>query len=57
MTYVDDLALALAIADEVDAITIAGSLSDFTVETKNDDTPVTEVDRAAERLVRGRASW
>lgn len=54
MTYVDDLTLALAIADEVDAITIAGSLSDFTVETKNDDTPVTEIDRAAERLVRER---
>ncbi len=54
MTYADDLALALAIADEVDALTIAGSLGDFTVETKNDDTPVTEIDRAAENLVRER---
>jgi len=54
MTYVDDLALALAIADEVDAITIAGAMSDFAVETKSDDTPVTEIDRAAERLVRER---
>lgn len=54
MTYVEDLALALAIADEVDALTIAGSLSDFTVETKNDHTPVTAIDWAAERLVRSR---
>ncbi|MBC7298206.1 MAG: histidinol phosphatase [Demequina sp.] len=54
MTYADDLALALAIADEVDALTIAGSLSDFAVETKNDDTPVTAIDRAAEHLVRDR---
>jgi histidinol-phosphatase len=54
MTYADDLALALAIADEVDALTIAGSLSNFAVETKTDDTPVTEVDRAAEQLIRER---
>ncbi|WP_291381035.1 inositol monophosphatase family protein [Demequina sp.] len=54
MTYADDLALALAISDEVDALTIAGSLSDFAVETKNDDTPVTAIDRAAEHLVRDR---
>lgn len=49
-----DLALALEIADEVDALTVKGSLSDFSIETKNDSTPVTEVDRAAERLIRDR---
>ncbi len=52
MRYTEDLALALAIADEVDALTIAGSVSNFTVDTKMDNTPVTEIDRNAERLVR-----
>ncbi len=52
MTHQDDLALALRIADEVDALTVAGSLGEFTVEMKPDDTPVTAIDRAAERLVR-----
>lgn len=52
MTHQDDLALALRIADDVDALTIAGSLGDFAVEMKPDDTPVTAIDRAAERLVR-----
>lgn len=54
MAYADDLALALSIADEVDALTIAGSLGDFAVELKPDDTPVTAIDRAAEQLVRAR---
>ncbi|MCB2413572.1 histidinol phosphatase [Demequina sp. TTPB684] len=54
MAYADDLALALSIADEVDALTIAGSLGDFAVELKPDDTPVTAIDRAAEQLVRDR---
>lgn len=52
MTHQDDLALALRIADDVDALTVAGSLGDFAVEMKPDDTPVTAIDRAAERLVR-----
>ena len=50
--YADDLALALSIADEVDALTIAGSLGEFAVEMKPDDTPVTAIDRAAEQLIR-----
>ena len=54
MPYEDDLALALSIADEVDALTIAGSLGDFAVEMKPDDTPVTAIDRAAEHLIRER---
>ncbi|WP_291377553.1 inositol monophosphatase family protein [Demequina sp.] len=54
MAYADDLALALSIADEVDALTIAGSQGDFAVELKPDDTPVTAIDRAAEQLVRDR---
>ena len=52
MPYADDLALALRIADAVDALTVAGSLGDFAVEMKADDTPVTAIDRAAENLVR-----
>lgn len=52
MPYADDLALALRIADAVDALTVAGSLGDFAVELKADDTPVTAIDRAAENLVR-----
>lgn len=54
MRYAADLALALAIADEVDALTLAGSLSNFAIDTKSDNTPVTEIDRAAEELVRRR---
>lgn len=51
--YADDLLLALAIADEVDALTLANfATGDLTVELKEDDTPVTAVDRAAEALVR-----
>lgn len=51
--YSDDLALALAIADAVDALTMRNSdPADLTVELKPDDTPVTAVDRAAEQLVR-----
>ena len=54
MPYRDDLALALSLADAVDALTIAGSLGDFAVEFKADDTPVTAIDRAAEELIRER---
>lgn len=51
--YLDDLRLAHVIADQVDALTMAKFKSmDFTVETKPDLTPVTDVDRAAEDLVR-----
>ncbi len=53
--YADDLRLALEVADEVDALTVANFASDtLTVELKPDDTPVTAVDREAERLVRSR---
>ncbi|WP_062380295.1 inositol monophosphatase family protein [Demequina pelophila] len=51
--YADDLLLALAIADEVDALTLANfATGDLTVELKPDDTPVTAVDRAAEQTIR-----
>lgn len=54
MPYTADLALALSLADAVDALTVAGSLGDFSVEFKVDDTPVTAIDRAAEQLIRER---
>lgn len=52
--YTDDLELALNIADYVDAVTMAdfGS-STLRVETKADDSPVSEVDLNAEQTVRG----
>jgi histidinol-phosphatase len=51
----DDLALALDLADLADAITIERyRASDLKVETKPDLTPVTEADRAAERVIRER---
>ena len=52
--YTDDLDLALNIADVADGVTMAdfGSLT-LRVETKADDSPVTEVDRLAEQTVRG----
>ncbi len=52
--YTDDLDLALNIADVVDGVTMAdfGSLT-LQVETKADDSPVTDVDRLAEQTVRG----
>jgi histidinol-phosphatase len=51
--YTDDLDLALNIVDYVDGVTMAdfGSLT-LRVETKADDSPVTDVDRAAEHAVR-----
>lgn len=53
--YADDLLLALAIADEVDALTMAhADPAGLTVELKADETPVTAIDRAAERIVRER---
>lgn len=52
--YAADLELALSIADEVDALTVAGAQGVFEIEMKPDDTPVTAIDRAAEKLVRDR---
>jgi histidinol-phosphatase len=50
-----DLALALALADAADAISIARFRAhDLVVETKPDLTPVTEADRAVENEVRER---
>jgi histidinol-phosphatase len=50
---VDDLALALELADACDAITIARyGAADLAVETKPDATPVSEADRGAEQAVR-----
>jgi histidinol-phosphatase len=52
-TYAADLALALAMADEADAITMARfGAADLDVTTKPDLTPVTEADRAVERAIR-----
>ena len=48
----DDLRLALALADAADAITMRSFQSTFTVRTKADRTPVTEVDEAVERAIR-----
>ncbi len=53
--YADDLRLALEVVAEVDALTVSNFDSDqLSVELKPDDTPVTAVDRAAERLIRDR---
>ena len=54
MPYAADLALALSLADAVDAITVAGYQGDLDISFKADDTPVTAIDRAAEQLIRGR---
>lgn len=53
VTWEADLALALRLADEADAITMArfGAL-DLHIQTKPDLTPVTEADTAAERRLR-----
>jgi histidinol-phosphatase len=49
----DDLALALSLADAADAITTGRfRADDLRVETKPDQTPVTEADRGVERMVR-----
>ena len=49
MTYQDDLALALQLADAADAISLARFRAlDLNVETKPDRTPVTDADRAVE---------
>jgi histidinol-phosphatase len=52
---VDDLALALELADACDAITLGRyGAADLAVETKADATPVSEADRGAEEAVRAR---
>jgi histidinol-phosphatase len=54
---VDDLALALELADACDAITLGRyGAADLAVETKADATPVSEADRGAEEAVRARLS-
>jgi histidinol-phosphatase len=51
--YADDLKLAMRIADMVDRFTLRSfEIEDLTIELKDDDTPVTAVDREAERIVR-----
>src|SRR5258708_150697 len=47
----DDPELALALADEADALTMRHFRTSFTVRTKADRTPVTEVDEGVERLL------
>ncbi|MGI8760029.1 MAG: histidinol-phosphatase [Jatrophihabitantaceae bacterium] len=51
----EDLALALALADDADAITLARfGAADLAVSTKPDLTPVTDADRAVEQAIRAR---
>jgi histidinol-phosphatase len=51
--FVDDLALALLIADRADAITMDRfNARDLVVETKPDLTPVSDADKAVERMIR-----
>jgi histidinol-phosphatase len=50
----DDLALALALADAADAITLPAFDRGEAVTAKADGTPVTEADRAVERALRER---
>jgi histidinol-phosphatase len=52
---VDDLELALVLADAADAVTLPRyRAEDLVVETKPDATPVTEADRSAEQAIRSR---
>jgi histidinol-phosphatase len=52
---VDDLQLALSLADEADALTMGRYRAlDLQIETKPDLTPVTEADRNVERALRDR---
>ncbi|WP_062132033.1 inositol monophosphatase family protein [Demequina aestuarii] len=55
-SYAADLALALRIADEVDALTLPASTGHLEVELKADDSPVTAIDREAERIIRARVA-
>jgi len=52
---VDDLALALSLADDADTLTLARYRAhDLSVESKADLTPVTDADRDVERALRDR---
>ena len=54
-TPADDLSLALAIATDADLIALERfRAQDLVIESKPDSTPVTDADRAVERLVRQR---
>jgi len=54
-TYADDLALAIALADIADSITLARfGAADLVVEAKPDLTPVSDADRAVEQALRQR---
>jgi histidinol-phosphatase len=50
----DDLQLALTLADISDRITLQHFRGAFSVRTKEDQTPVTDVDEAVERAIRER---
>jgi histidinol-phosphatase len=50
----DDLALALALADAADAVTEPAFVKGARAVVKDDGTPVTEADRAVERVLRER---
>ena len=53
MTYQEDLALALELADIADAISLARFRAlDLHVETKPDRSPVTDADRAVELAIK-----
>jgi histidinol-phosphatase len=55
VTHGSDLTLALSLADTADVLTLQRFLAlDLVVETKPDLTPVSDADRAVERLVRER---
>ncbi|MCL2594992.1 MAG: histidinol phosphatase, partial [Promicromonosporaceae bacterium] len=52
-SYQEDLRLAQVIADQVDAMTMARFRAlDLRVDTKPDNTPVSDADRAAEEFIR-----
>jgi histidinol-phosphatase len=53
----DDLALALELADRADVITTARfGAADLHVDTKADDSPVTDADRDVEEMIRARVA-
>ena len=54
MSFADDLALAHELADIADAIALPRFMAqDLQVETKPDDSPVTDADRATELAING----
>jgi histidinol-phosphatase len=53
ISYADDLALALSMADDADVITMARfGADDLVVDAKPDLTPVSDADQAVERMIR-----